>query len=197
MEPVFMVLGQSSATAAALAIDDKVSLQELDYAKLKRRLESDGQTLDFESPVAQGSISKQQLGGIVVDDTEAKLTGFSAEGHSVPGFVGEGYRHDGNAGKGEQTARFIPDLKTAGKYQVGIVYSPHANRASNVPVIIHHANGETKVIVNQRRAPASSNSLQPLGEFRFEAGKSGWVEIRNDGTDGHVIVDAVRFQPEK
>ncbi len=35
MEPVFMVLGQSAATAAALAIDAKVDLQKLDYSLLK------------------------------------------------------------------------------------------------------------------------------------------------------------------
>src|ERR1700704_535483 len=35
MEPVFMVLGQSAATAAALAIDDKLDVQQVDYAKLR------------------------------------------------------------------------------------------------------------------------------------------------------------------
>lgn len=197
MEPVFMVLGQSAATAAALAIDDKVSVQDLDYAKLKARLVADGQVLDFEPPAAQGSIDKKKLGGIVIDDTEAKLTGFSSEGRSVAGYVGDGYRHDGNADKGQQTARFVPELKAAGKYQVGILYSPHGNRATNVPVIIHHADGESKVTVNQRRSPAGSSSVQPLGEFRFEAGKNGWVEISNASTDGFVIVDAVRWEAVK
>ncbi len=83
-------------------------------------------------------------------------------------------------------------LTEPGKYQVGITYGALANRATNVPVIVHHADGETKVIVNQRK-PAGEKGLFPLGEFRFVAGKSGWVEIRNDGTDGHVIVDAVRW----
>ncbi|WP_262697068.1 FAD-dependent oxidoreductase [Chitinophaga alhagiae] len=36
MEPMFMVLGQSSAIAAALAIDGKVRLHDLQYEKLKR-----------------------------------------------------------------------------------------------------------------------------------------------------------------
>ncbi len=46
MEPVFMVLGQSAATAACLAIDDGQSVQQLDYAKLRNRLLSDGQVLE-------------------------------------------------------------------------------------------------------------------------------------------------------
>jgi len=45
MEPVFMVLGQSAATAACLAIDEKVHLQDLDYALLQKQLIADQQRL--------------------------------------------------------------------------------------------------------------------------------------------------------
>jgi hypothetical protein len=47
MEPVFMVLGQSSATAAAFAIDGHSSVQQVDYASLKARLLADKQTLSW------------------------------------------------------------------------------------------------------------------------------------------------------
>jgi hypothetical protein len=45
MEPVFMVLGQSAATAAAQAIDANVAVQDIDYAKLRERLLADKQVL--------------------------------------------------------------------------------------------------------------------------------------------------------
>lgn len=45
MEPVFMVLGQSAATAAAQAIDANVAVQDVDYAKLRERLLADEQVL--------------------------------------------------------------------------------------------------------------------------------------------------------
>ncbi|MEZ4776265.1 MAG: FAD-dependent oxidoreductase [Bacteroidia bacterium] len=45
MEPVFMILGQSAATAASLAIDGNTSVQDVDYNQLKARLEADGQVL--------------------------------------------------------------------------------------------------------------------------------------------------------
>ena len=45
MEPVFMVLGQSAATAAAQAIDAKVAVQGVEYAELRDRLKADGQVL--------------------------------------------------------------------------------------------------------------------------------------------------------
>ena len=46
MEPVFMILGQSAATAAAMAIDAKSAVQDVPYAKLRARLLTDGQVLE-------------------------------------------------------------------------------------------------------------------------------------------------------
>jgi hypothetical protein len=45
MEPVFMILGQSAGTAACLAIDEDVSVQDVDYEKLRQRLIADKQRL--------------------------------------------------------------------------------------------------------------------------------------------------------
>ena len=45
MEPVFMVLGQSAATAASLAIDEGFAVQEVSYKKLKEQLIKDRQRL--------------------------------------------------------------------------------------------------------------------------------------------------------
>lgn len=47
MEPVFMILGQSAATAAVQAIDAKVAVQDVDYAKLKEQLLKDKQKLEL------------------------------------------------------------------------------------------------------------------------------------------------------
>jgi hypothetical protein len=48
MEPVFMILGQSAATAAALSIDENIAVQDLDYSRLNQRLKADGQVLVLE-----------------------------------------------------------------------------------------------------------------------------------------------------
>lgn len=50
MEPVFMTLGQTAATAACLAIDAGSSVQKLSYAQLRDRLLADGQKLTSASP---------------------------------------------------------------------------------------------------------------------------------------------------
>jgi hypothetical protein len=53
MEPVFMVLGQSAATAAAMAIDGKLAVQDVPYEKLRARLLEDGQVLHHAAPKPQ------------------------------------------------------------------------------------------------------------------------------------------------
>jgi hypothetical protein len=50
MEPVFMILGQSAATAAALAIDSHLAVQDVPYEKLRARLQADGQVLHYTAP---------------------------------------------------------------------------------------------------------------------------------------------------
>jgi hypothetical protein len=47
MEPVFMVLGQSAATAASQAIEKQCDVQSIDYEKLRARLVDDKQILDW------------------------------------------------------------------------------------------------------------------------------------------------------
>jgi hypothetical protein len=47
MEPVFMILGQSAATAAVLAMNSSKPLQRVVYSKLRERLSKDGQVLEW------------------------------------------------------------------------------------------------------------------------------------------------------
>ena len=199
MEPVFMILGQSSAVAAAIAMDDGVTAQKVSYKKLAAKLKAQGQIISNDgfpaAPPRQAlALQADKLAGIVVDDAQALVTGEWAQGASAGPYVGDGYLHDGNTGKGEKRVRYTPKLPQAGRYEVRIIYAPLANRATNVPVVIHAADGEKTVTVNQRQPLPGGQPLK-LGVFSFGAGAAGWVEIRNDSTDGHVIADAIQFLP--
>src|SRR5690606_39137537 len=59
MEPVFMVLAQSSAVAASLAIDEGLAVQDVDVAALQKALR--------ENPLADRSIAE-----ILVDNDDAE-----------------------------------------------------------------------------------------------------------------------------
>ena len=54
MEPVFMILGQSAATAAAMSLEAGVTVQDLDYQLLRKRLLADGQVLEYDAPPRRG-----------------------------------------------------------------------------------------------------------------------------------------------
>jgi len=47
MEPVFMILGQSAAIAACMAIDDKLAVQDVPYEKLNKILTNKEQVLNY------------------------------------------------------------------------------------------------------------------------------------------------------
>jgi hypothetical protein len=54
MEPVFMVLAQSAATAAVMAIDSGTAVQDVPYAALRARLLKDGQVLEYTAAKPKG-----------------------------------------------------------------------------------------------------------------------------------------------
>jgi len=196
MEPVFMVLGQSAATAAAHAIDEQVSVQQIDATKLKERLLADKQVLQWTGPRPSASpvgVKPESLSGMVVDDQQATRIGFDSIGTTVGPFVATHYRHDADGEKGHQSIRFPIRVEKTGTYEVRIAYSAHANRATNVPVMIHHADGETMAKVNQRQLATIDRLFQPVGRFRFEADQPYWVEISNRDTDGFVLADAIQL----
>ncbi len=197
MEPVFMIFGQSSATAGCLAIDEGVPVQQVNYEKLRARLLADKQVLEWKGGATAGSsappIDPKSLRGITLDDADGAKTGDWQEG-SLAGArrVGAGYLHDGNANKGGVSISWTPDLPEAGDYEVVLLYPPHPNRASNVPVEIAIEGQPAKQItVNQRST--SDGGFALLGIFTLPAGKRTRVTVSNRGTDGYVVADGVQF----
>jgi FAD dependent oxidoreductase len=187
MEPVFMILGQSAATAAVLSLNKAISVQALPYAELQAQLLKDGQVLEYSSTKAATNTT---LPGTVVDDSQATYSGewaLSSAGQSH----GVGYRHDQNKDKGK-TATFTTPLK-AGRYEVRLAYSPRSNRATNVPVTVHHGAGTTELKINQQTEPDIAGGLVSLGSFNF--GAEGTVTLGTADTDGHVIADLVQWLP--
>jgi len=89
-------------------------------------------------------------------------------------------------------ARFQPEIPHTGRYQVCLGFRPSKSQASNVTVVIRHAAGTAKLTVDQRKETTPFN-FTSLGEFTFDAGASGFVEVTNTGADGRVAIDGVRW----
>jgi hypothetical protein len=193
MEPVFLILGQSTGAAASLAIDGATSVQDVPYSKLRDVLLKANQVLEYTGPARSDVIfiAPKSIPGIVVDDAEAVFVGEWERGASVSPIVGEMYFHDGDADKGKKTASFRPNLPEAGRYEVSLHWSAFPNRAPAVPVTITHPGGTTRVTIDQR----SKGGWFTIYTGAFDAGRGGSVMVSNEGTKGHVIVDAARWLP--
>lgn len=137
------------------------------------------------------------LPGIVVDEMDAELVGEWQYSTHTPPYVGLGYLHDMKAGKGSKSVTFTPMLPKTGWYEVRLAHCYNVRRSTKVPVTIHHADGDAKVVINQQQEPELGRLFRTLGTFRFEAGRAGWVRVSNEGTEvGKVVIaDAVQFLP--
>jgi len=188
MEPVFMGLGQSSATAAAMAIDDGTSVQAVPYSRLGPKLRADGQALTTESGGSGGGTA------VIVDNADPNviITGDWTPSTAQAGFYGTNYLSDGNTGKGTKSVRFVPNLPATTSYAVSLRWPAQANRASNVLVKIFHNGGVYETRVNQEQ---NNNIWVNLGTFQFNAGSSvsNSLVIDNSGADEYVIADAARW----
>jgi FAD dependent oxidoreductase len=183
MEPVFMTMGQSAATAAVLAINDGTSVQQVPYEKLAAVLRADGQVLNLQPEAFGIKVDTEDATGVVT-------TGTWTASSSIPGFNGTHYLHDGGEGRGQKSIRFTPVIPTAGNYRVSLRWNISSNRATNVPIAITHSGGVANTTVNQQ---SNGSTWFDLGVFSFAAGTTGNLFLSNTGVNGHVIADAAMW----
>lgn len=188
MEPVFMMSSHAAGVAAALATDDNVAVQQLNYAKLAAELRAEGQLLVWTNAAAStnGIILDQGGPGTASSGAADWTAGANAGGWNAD------YWHDGSSGKGAKWVSYTPTLPTNGTYEVYAWWVESSNRATNTPYDIIHAAGTNRVLVNQR---VSSGGWFKLLTTNFNAGTSGKVIIRNENTTvgQYCIADGVRF----
>jgi hypothetical protein len=87
---------------------------------------------------------------------------------------------------------FTPNIPKAGEHEIFLVFTPHSNRATSVPVSVTTIDGTNSItLVNQR-----TQSVASLGKFKLAAGKSVTVQVSNKDTKGYVVVDGLQIVPE-
>ena len=148
------------------------------------------------SPDRPAILGTNDFPGLVLDDAEARKVGEWKFSQWTRRYIEDGYTHDLDEAKGEKTATFQPHFPEAGRYEVRFAYTPGSNRAPNVPVTVFSADGETTVMVDQTKPPPIEGRFVSLGTHRFETNDQGFVMVSNEGTRGHVTVDAMQFLKE-
>lgn len=183
------------------AQEKRLQEHELALAVLKAKIkDTKGALKAFAEPgeteaSAAGIVAPKDLPGVIADSAQARQVGEWKHSQVMKPYIGDGYLHDENTGKGTKTLSFAPEITKPGRYDVRLAYSHAESRATNVPVTIFHADGETTVFVNQQEAPTLDDRFVSIGQFRFEANGFGYALISNEGTRGFVTADAVQFLP--
>ena len=186
MEPVFMVLGQSSATAAVMAIDAQTDVQKVDIKKLQERLKSD--------PLADGSLFE-----VLVDNDDSLHV--QRKGHWTTenkGGYGPGLLVHETGNKAPASVRFTPDIPEKGKYAAYIYFPKVINPSSRTLVIIHDGNRNYGISIKEsdiRVEGQTSGEWVALGTYILPQGSRSFTEVSTKDADGKVIADAVVWVP--
>ena len=115
-----------------------------------------------------GSINPKSLPGIVLDDTQAKLTGnwsrsTNFKPHIERGYVFSGDRGSTSKGDGKATATFRFEVPKSGRYQLLMAYSAHETRARNVPVTVSSGTHLKAIEVDQSVPLPAGKSFRAIG----------------------------------
>ena len=132
--------------------------------------------------------------GIVLDDTQAVLSGKWAESDRVPPLVGGSYL--AVARGSPASAEFHVEIPEAGRYEVRLLHTAASNRATNATVILQTADGEKVIPQNQRLECLEEGIPRALGVFRFDQGKTS-ITLSNKDADGYVSLDGLQLVPEE
>jgi len=130
---------------------------------------------------------------VIVDDSTAKRSGHWVETVYSRPFIGLGYLHDDNRDKGKASVRFETRLPQ-GKYRISLAYTSGANRSRSTTLIVDDETKKHSFKVDQTKPP-TEEPWDAIGELSLDQEQAVTITIMNDGSDGYVIADAVRFSP--
>lgn len=186
MEPVFMVLAQSAAMAAVMAVDSNKAVQDINVTELQHAL--------LFNPLADNSTPE-----ILVDNDDPTQTVVKGTWQKeTRGAYGPSmYVTNGVAGE-TASVTFMPAVKKAGNYKVYMYLPKFASLAPLITVevydgktVIHKEVKESDINVQGQ----TSGEWVQLGSYSLPAGKNAYVKILNKGNKT-IVADAVLFVPE-
>jgi len=140
------------------------------------------------------SEKKQSPTDIIVDNTDARVKGDWTTGDTAEDRYGKDYLFH-EAGDGKSRVLYRPPLSASGLYDIYEWHSEGENRTGAAEIVIRHADGETRLSVNQKTGGGSWNFL---GRVSLDPEKDHYIEVtdRFEGEKGDVaIADAFRFVP--
>lgn len=188
MEPVFMVLGQSAAKAACLAIDGNTDIQKIDVAQIQRMYDED--------PLLDGTAPD-----ILVDDTAVEPAG-NSQWRRVNTYGGYGpslYMLEPTVRT--EALRYPFSVKRDGRYTIYTYYSKRGGMSKLSQLTVFDGAEHKRITIDYDAVTIhgqTSGEWVSLGEYDLRAGTSGYVEFDNGGeVTGTLYADAVLVVPKR
>ena len=180
MEPVFMLLAQSAAKAACLAVDAGVKVQEVDVTEIQRMYEED--------PLLDGTPAD-----IVVDDADVDAPAAWRRIEKNNGY-GRSYLVLDPTSEA-QSLRYSFDVKSDGRYEIYTYFIRRDESSKRTELLLSDGNAEKTIVLNADEIEIlgqTSGEWVSLGEYDLKSGKAGFVEFTNKGNvSGQICADAV------
>jgi type IV pilus assembly protein PilY1 len=134
---------------------------------------------------------KVKSSDIIIDNRDSGYTETGSWGESgASGGYKNSSRYTTSSG---HYATWTPDLPETGTYKVYVWYPYWSTRDTNAKYVVHHAGGDMVYRLNQQ---VDYSQWVELGEFSFNQGSSGYVQVVRDGssTGSSTSADAVKFE---
>ena len=186
MEPVFMVLGQSAATAAVQAIDNRQSVQQINVSQLQTTLKN--------NPLVDGSTAE-----IIIDNDDPVNVVKKGE-WQVQTYGGYGptfYTANPDAAM-VKSLSYQPNIPKAGNYEVYLYYPKQKSATSKTHIKVFDGKQSKMVVIedaNVKVVGQTSGEWVTLGTYSFSAGKKAYIELSTADADAAVTADAVLLVP--
>lgn len=186
MEPVFMVMAQSAAVAATIAIDKKIAIQDVAVNDIKAKLLANPKA-DFRKP---------DLISAVDDGKSVTITGnwekVAAKGYGK-------YYLVNSSGDSEASVKFDFDSQAvAGKYTAYYYYPKGEKDAAEIQLELYNGK-ETKLIpLNLKDVKIlgqTTSTWVAIGTFDFDFSANAYLKIFTKEATGDVTANAVLLVP--
>jgi hypothetical protein len=187
MEPVFMVLGQSASVAAAISIDSKKSVQQVDVKKVQQLLK--------ENPLLDGSGPQ-----ILVDNDDKGVVVSGNWKKEKAGSYGPSRLSLNASDTSTGFVQFVPSITKSGKYSVYTYYTKTDKISPWSAIQVYDGQKLNEVkIENSSVAITGQTSGQwvLLGAFELNKDQKPYVKIVSKGSEGIVNADAILWILEK
>jgi hypothetical protein len=180
-----MVLAESAAAGASMAIDGHEDVQHVDVKQLQELL--------AENPLMDGSTPEV----LADNDDSAHVAVTGNWRRQLTGGYGPSWLM--STSTAHASVCFRPAIKVAGRYSLYAYIPLTDSAATNMRYIVHSRSDEKDLLLPSpsRIEGQTSGEWVSLGTYTFDKGSSGSVTVSTDGADGYVAADAVLFVPAR